>query len=90
MRRITDLHMAVIATAAAKRQNSKFPAAIFVRCPPSLPAAVARAADRSMTNISAYVRGAVLEQLRRDGIDLVVADPAAAKSKFITNSGEQG
>lgn len=78
--------MTAIATAAEKRQNSKFPAAIFVRCPPSLPAAVARAADRSMMNISAYVRGAVLERLRRDGIDLVEADPADDKSKGFSDA----
>jgi hypothetical protein len=52
---------------------------MLVRCPPSLPAAVARAADRSMTSASSYVRGAVLEQLRRDGIDLVETDPAVTK-----------
>jgi hypothetical protein len=59
------------ATAAAKPPNSKFPRAIFIRCPPALPTAVARAADRRMTNVSAYVRGTVLERLQRDEINLV-------------------
>jgi hypothetical protein len=56
--------------AAAKRNKPKFPSALFVRCPPSLPEAVARGADRAMTSVSAYVRGAVLERLARDGVDV--------------------
>jgi hypothetical protein len=77
--------MPAIETSAARRpRSSKFPSAMLVRCPPSLPAAVARAADRGMTSTSAYVRGAVLEQLRRDGIDVVEADPAP------TSNGERG
>jgi hypothetical protein len=44
---------------AARWPNTKFPSAIIIRCPSALPAAVARVADRTMTNVSAYVRDAV-------------------------------
>ncbi len=55
---------------AAKRNKPKFHSALFVRCPPSLPAAVAQAADRAMMSVSGYVRDAVLERLERDGVEV--------------------
>jgi hypothetical protein len=70
--------MSVTMTMAAKRPNPKFAGAIVIRCPRSLEAAAARAADRTMTNVSAYVRGALLERLARDGITLVEEDDAMA------------
>lgn len=68
--------MTAIATAAEKRKNSKFPTAVFFRCRPAFTNAVQRAADRSMLSISAYIRLATLEQLRRDGIDVDFDDEA--------------
>jgi hypothetical protein len=40
---------------------------IHFRCPPVLPLAVREAAERQMISASAYMRGAILERLRRDG-----------------------
>ena len=56
---------------ATKSKRSRFPDALFVRCPASLPEALDRAAEREMTTVSDYVRSAVLTQLRRDGIELI-------------------
>ena len=39
-----------------------------VRCPPALPALVRRAAEQEMTTGAEYVRRAVIERLRADGI----------------------
>jgi hypothetical protein len=43
---------------------------LFLRCPKPLPRIIKQAARGSMTSASAYVRGAILSQLRRDGYDL--------------------
>jgi hypothetical protein len=43
--------------------------AIHVLAPSSLTAAVKAAADRDLTNVSAYVRRALLDKLRADGVD---------------------
>jgi hypothetical protein len=64
------------ATAAATRRTSKFPSALFVRCPPIFLVAAARGADRAMTTVSAYVREAVLKRLEQDGIKLAECDRA--------------
>jgi hypothetical protein len=40
------------------------------RCPPVLPAAVKQAADKRMISTSSYVRQAIAERLRRDGVNL--------------------
>jgi hypothetical protein len=44
-----------------------YSSALYLRCPASLPQAIREAARGSMTSASAYVRGAILSQLRRDG-----------------------
>ena len=44
--------------------------ALFVRCPPILHAALQRAAKHSTVTISAYLRDALIERLRADGISL--------------------
>ena len=42
---------------------------IHFRCPPVLPKAVREAAERQMISASAYMRGAILERLTRDGVN---------------------
>jgi hypothetical protein len=49
---------------------SSMNSAIHVLAPSSLTAAVKAAADRDLTNVSAYVRRALLHKLRADGVDL--------------------
>jgi predicted HicB family RNase H-like nuclease len=48
-------------------QSDDYSGAFYLRCPPSLPAAIRQAARRDMTSASAYVRGAILDRLKRDG-----------------------
>ncbi len=43
--------------------------AIYLRCPQSLPRAIRRAAELRMTSSASYVRSAVLDRLKGDGID---------------------
>ena len=49
--------------------HSAYTAAMLVRCPETLPAAIRQAAREQLTSSSAYVRAAILSQLRRDGYD---------------------
>jgi hypothetical protein len=65
----TDL----LPTVISRPKRSRFSSSLFVRCPASLPDALALAADKEMTTVSDYIRTAVLSQLRRDGIDLPIA-----------------
>ena len=44
--------------------------ALFVRCPPNLHAALKRAAKHGTVTISPYLRDALIERLRADGISL--------------------
>jgi hypothetical protein len=43
--------------------------AIHFRCAPSLPIAIRQAAKRRMISASAYMRQALVERLRADGVD---------------------
>jgi hypothetical protein len=61
--------MPAIEAAAGRKRPFKYDHAILVRCPTVLSRAMAQAAGLSMTSVSGYVRGAVLERLRRDGIN---------------------
>jgi hypothetical protein len=40
------------------------------RCPPILPSAVKMAAARQMVSMSCYIRTAVVERLKKDGVDV--------------------
>jgi hypothetical protein len=51
--------------------------AIYLRCPQSLPRAIRRAAELRMTSSASYVRSAVLDRLRGDGIDPFETDGGA-------------
>ena len=55
--------------------STRFTDRIFVRCPPSLPAAIDKAASRHLMSSSEYVRRSVIDRLRADGIEPA---PAAA------------
>ena len=53
----------------ADETRARFPNLISVRCPPALPVAIERAADRDLTTPSEYVRRALIDRLRADGFD---------------------
>jgi hypothetical protein len=55
--------------ATERTRPARFTAAIRIRAPGALPDALALAADQHMTTTSAYVRLAILERLKTDGID---------------------
>jgi hypothetical protein len=48
----------------------RYPRKLSLRVPPQLPAAVEAAARRQFTSPAEYLRRAVLQALRADGIDL--------------------
>jgi hypothetical protein len=48
-------------------QSDDYSGSLFLRCPKTLPPAIKQAARGAMTSASAYVRQAVLTQLKRDG-----------------------
>jgi len=48
----------------------RFPSFLRIRTPERLPGAIAAAADRKMTTASEYVRQAIIERLKADGLDL--------------------
>jgi len=56
--------------------SDDYSSALYLRCPKSLPTAIKQAARGSMTSASAYVRGAILSQLKRDGFDPNIGDAA--------------
>jgi len=47
----------------------RFTDSLRVRCPPSLPAAIDKAACRHLTTSSEYIRRSVIDRLVADGID---------------------
>ena len=49
---------------------------IHFRCPPVLPKAVREVAERQMISASAYMRGAILDRLKRDGVDFSSSEHA--------------
>jgi hypothetical protein len=55
---------------------SPFADVIHFRCQRALPAAVKRAAHRKMISASAYVREAIVERLKSDGIDFSSSEAA--------------
>ena len=52
------------------KQTIGFRDQVVLRCPEALVDALAQAADKNLTNISNYVRGAVARQLQHDGIEI--------------------
>jgi hypothetical protein len=51
-------------------RGTRFSAYIRIRTPQVLPDAIAVVADRKMTTSSEYVRRAVIEKLKADGLDI--------------------
>ena len=50
-------------------QLSRFDVLLQIRAPEFLTEALDRAADKQLTSRSDYIRGAILERLKADGID---------------------
>jgi hypothetical protein len=63
------------------KQANRFDALLQIRAPEFLTEALDRAADKRLTSRSDYIRGAVLDRLRADGIDCT-ARAGASKSQF--------
>ena len=55
--------------AREKKKLGGFDNVLFVRVSDNLSAAVERAAEHELVSLSAYVRGALAQRLRRDGFD---------------------
>ena len=51
------------------KQFSRFDVLLQIRAPEFLTEALDRAADKQLTSRSDYIRGAILERLKADGID---------------------
>jgi hypothetical protein len=49
--------------------STRFTDSLRVRCPPSLPVAIDKAASRHLTTSSEYIRRSVIDRLVADGID---------------------
>ena len=50
--------------------SGRFTERLLVRCPPSLPPAIDRAAAKNLMTSSEYIRRSVIDRLKADGIDL--------------------
>jgi predicted HicB family RNase H-like nuclease len=48
---------------------TRFTDRMFVRCPPSLPAAIDKAASRQLMSASEYIRRSVIDRLKADGVN---------------------
>jgi hypothetical protein len=57
-----------MATPNSSEGSARFTDRMFVRCPPSLPAAIDRAAAQNLMTASEYVRRSVIDRLKADGI----------------------
>ena len=53
--------------------SEKFNSVLRVRAPDELKAAIDKTADRNLVSRSAYVRTALIERLRTDGVDYAAA-----------------
>ena len=56
--------------ALGKSDSTRFTDSIRVRCPPSLPVAIDKAATRHLMTSSEYVRRSVIDRLKTDGVKL--------------------
>jgi hypothetical protein len=54
--------------ALSKSDSTRFSDSIRVRCPPSLPFAIDKAATRHLMTSSEYVRRSVIDRLKADGV----------------------
>jgi hypothetical protein len=71
-----------------RQPESYFSDTLQVRCPPTLPPAVERAASLNLMTCSEYVRRCIIDRLKADGVklrpDLV---PAAKSGPRVTKKG---
>jgi hypothetical protein len=51
-------------------RQQRFAGYLHIRAPEKLPTAIAAAANRKMTTSSEYVRQAIIERLKADGLDI--------------------
>jgi hypothetical protein len=56
--------------------SSCFGEVVHFRCPAILPSVVKRAAEQKMVSASAYMRQAIANQLKRDGVDFTSHEAA--------------
>jgi hypothetical protein len=63
-----------MATPNSSEGSARFTDRMFVRCPPSLPAAIDKAASRHLMTASEYIRRSVIDRLVAEGIDPSHAD----------------
>jgi hypothetical protein len=58
-------------SAALRKSNNamRFTDSLRVRCPPSLPTAIDKAAAKRLMSPSEYVRRSIIDRLKADGID---------------------
>jgi hypothetical protein len=56
--------------ALSKSDSTRFTDSLRVRCPPSLPAAIDKAATRHLMTSSEYIRRSVIDRLVAEGIEV--------------------
>jgi hypothetical protein len=56
------------ATMHTTDETTDFSSSTFFKCPPALPVAVKRAAQRNVTTASGFVRAAIIDKLSSDGV----------------------
>jgi hypothetical protein len=50
-------------------RQPRFPNAIFLRCPASLPHAIELAARKNLMTSAEYIRRSIIDRIKADGID---------------------
>jgi hypothetical protein len=66
-----------------RRKPEEFSDAIFIRCPPSLRAAIADAARQQLTSAANYTRSAVVAKLRAEGFYPVRHNETATSARSV-------
>ena len=67
--------------ASPKQKLEDFSEVVFIRCPPSLRAAIADAARQQLTSAANYTRSAVVAKLRAEGLYPVRDNETAASAR---------
>jgi hypothetical protein len=60
-----------VGAALTKSDSTRFTDSLRVRCPPSLPVAIDKAASRHLMSSSEYIRRSVIDRLTTEGIELI-------------------
>lgn len=61
--------MAKFQSELSPTRQPRFPNAIFLRCPASLPHAVELAAKKNLMTSAEYMRRSIIDRIKADGID---------------------